>query len=219
MQPLVERGQQGRHCGLDRSAGGQRGRERASLLLLALLAATAPPAPGHRPATPVSTSACRLGETAIVVDTTAHRLYLCAGGAAERSFPVALGVNGVEKRRTGDNRTPLGIYALGTPRASGSFHRFVPVAYPTPAQARAGFTGSAIGIHGPPRHPGGRRAAAGAGGHRLDRRVLSRSRPTATSRPSCAGSTSAASASCVSRAPPANKVARVICRGSRGETT
>ena len=25
------------------------------------------------------------------------------------------------------------------------------MAYPTPAQARAGFTGSAIGIHGPPR--------------------------------------------------------------------
>jgi hypothetical protein len=123
----------------------------ASLLLVALLAATAPPAPGPRQTTPISTSACRAGETAIVVDTTAHRLYLCAAGAAERSFPVALGVNGVDKRRTGDNRTPLGIYALGTPRASGSFHRFVPVAYPTPAQARAGFTGSAIGIHGPPR--------------------------------------------------------------------
>ncbi len=87
----------------------------------------------------------------VVVDTTAHRLYLCARGAAERTFTVALGVNGVDKRRTGDNRTPLGIYPLGTPRASASFHRFVPVAYPTPAQARAGFTGSAIGIHGPPR--------------------------------------------------------------------
>jgi hypothetical protein len=121
----------------------------ASLLLIALLATTAPPAPGAGQMMPAG--ACRAGETAVVVDTTAHRLYLCAGGAADRSFPVALGANGVDKRRTGDNRTPLGVYALGTPRASASFHRFVPVAYPTPAQALAGFTGSAIGIHGPPR--------------------------------------------------------------------
>jgi hypothetical protein len=122
----------------------------ASLLLVTLLATTAPPAPRPGRTAPLSTSGCRAGETAIVVDTTAHRLYLCAGGAAERTFAVALGANGVDKRRAGDNRTPLGVYALGTPRASASFHRFVPVAYPTPAQARAGFTGSAIGIHGPP---------------------------------------------------------------------
>jgi len=118
----------------------------APLLLIGWLATATAPAPPARQA-----GACRAGESAVVVDTTAHRLYLCAGGAAERSFPVALGVNGVDKRRTGDNRTPLGIYALGTPRVSASFHRFVPVAYPTPAQARAGLTGSAIGIHGPPR--------------------------------------------------------------------
>ena len=121
----------------------------ASLLLAALLAATTPPAP-RAPET-AEPGACRAGENAVVVDATAHRLYLCAGGVAERSFTVALGANGVDKRRTGDNRTPLGVYALGAPRASASFHRFVPVAYPTPAQARAGFTGSAIGIHGPPR--------------------------------------------------------------------
>jgi L,D-peptidoglycan transpeptidase YkuD (ErfK/YbiS/YcfS/YnhG family) len=117
-----------------------------SLLLGALLASVAPPSPN-----PGQASVCRTAETAIVVDTTAHRLYLCARGAPERTFTVALGVNGVEKRRTGDNRTPLGSYPLGAPRASASFHRFVPVAYPTPEQARAGFTGSAIGIHGPPR--------------------------------------------------------------------
>ena len=113
------------------------------LLLVALLATSAPP--------PRQPDACSAGETAVVVDTTAHRMYLCAHGAAERSFTVALGANGVDKRRTGDNRTPLGTYPLGMPRASANFHRFVPVAYPTPAQARAGFTGSAIGIHGPPR--------------------------------------------------------------------
>ena len=122
----------------------------ATLLLVVSLAATTPPAPQPRQTQP-STSACGAGETAIVVDTTAHRLYLCERGVVVASFAVALGASGVDKRRTGDNRTPLGIYPLGTPRASANFHRFVPVAYPTPAQARAGFTGSAIGIHGPPR--------------------------------------------------------------------
>jgi murein L,D-transpeptidase YafK len=114
-----------------------------TLLLLALLATPA--------AMPRQPTVCRPGETVVVVDTTAHRLYLCEHGAVQASFAVALGVNGVDKRRAGDNRTPLGIYPLGVPRASASFHRFVPVAYPTPAQARAGFTGNAIGIHGPPR--------------------------------------------------------------------
>jgi hypothetical protein len=121
----------------------------ASLLFVALLTATAPPTPRSRQDRPSGT--CDAGETGVVVDTTAHRLHLCERGAVKARFAVALGMNGVDKRRTGDNRTPLGIYPLGTPRASASFHRFVPVAYPTPAQARAGLTGSAIGIHGPPR--------------------------------------------------------------------
>ena len=94
---------------------------------------------------------CALGETAIVVDTTGHRLHLCRDGARAQTFAVALGLNGVDKRRRGDNRTPLGVYGLGTPRASQWFHRFIPVEYPTPAQQRAGYSGSAIGIHGPPR--------------------------------------------------------------------
>jgi L,D-peptidoglycan transpeptidase YkuD (ErfK/YbiS/YcfS/YnhG family) len=96
-------------------------------------------------------SGCARGETAIVVNTSGHRLHLCRDGAREQTFTVALGVSGVDKRRQGDNRTPIGVYPLGAPRASQSFHRFIPVAYPTPAQQRAGYSGSAIGIHGPPR--------------------------------------------------------------------
>ena len=101
--------------------------------------------------TPALAPVCRAGESAVVVDTSAHRLHLCWRGEIERSFVVFLGIDGVDKRREGDNRTPLGTYTLGAPRASRSFHTFVPVAYPTPAQARMGFTGGAIGIHGPPR--------------------------------------------------------------------
>jgi murein L,D-transpeptidase YafK len=100
---------------------------------------------------PSSSRACRAAETAVVVDTHAHQLHLCGDGKIERTIAVALGVRGVGKQREGDNRTPLGRYGLGPPRGSQHFHIFVPVQYPTPAQARMGFTGGAIGIHGPPR--------------------------------------------------------------------
>ena len=98
-----------------------------------------------------SSAACAPAETAVVIDTRAHRMHLCAAGKIDRTFAVALGMRGVGKQRQGDMRTPLGRYGLGPPRASQGFHIFVPVQYPTPAQARLGFTGSAIGIHGPPR--------------------------------------------------------------------
>jgi len=98
-----------------------------------------------------SSSSCAPRETAVVVDTRAHQLHLCRAGNVDHSFTVALGASGVGKQRQGDNRTPLGRYGLGPPRASKNFHIFVPVGYPTAEQARMGFTGSAIGIHGPPR--------------------------------------------------------------------
>jgi len=78
-------------------------------------------------------------------------MHLCEGGKVDRTFAVALGTSGVGKQHEGDNRTPLGRYGLGSPRASKDFHVFVPVGYPTREQARMGFTGGAIGIHGPPR--------------------------------------------------------------------
>jgi len=118
------------------------------LLALALLCSSSPAASSSSAG---PSRGCRANETGIVVDTRAHQLHLCGDGKIERTFPVALGMRGVGKQRQGDNRTPLGRYGLGPPRASQHFHIFVPVQYPTPAQARMGFTGGAIGIHGPPR--------------------------------------------------------------------
>ena len=94
---------------------------------------------------------CGSRETAVVIDTRTHEMHLCDAGKIDRTFAVALGTRGVGKQREGDWRTPLGSYGLGPPRASKDFHVFVPVGYPTRAQARMGFTGGAIGIHGPPR--------------------------------------------------------------------
>ena len=94
---------------------------------------------------------CPASGDAVVVQTATHRLWLCTAGTAAARYAVALGRGGVGKRRRGDGRTPVGTYPLGAPRPSARYGTFIPIAYPTPAQAASGFTGSAVGIHGPPR--------------------------------------------------------------------
>jgi murein L,D-transpeptidase YafK len=107
-------------------------------------------------------SICRAGETAVVVNTEDHRLHLCQAGRPIAGYRVALGAGGTGKQREGDGKTPLGAYQLAPPRASASYGTFVHVGYPTPAQQRAGLTGSAVGIHGPPRGWSGGSALATA---------------------------------------------------------
>jgi murein L,D-transpeptidase YafK len=102
-------------------------------------------------ACPAAWSVCPEKGAALSVSTREHRLALCEGGRPVRSFPVALGSGGVGKTRQGDARTPLGLYPLGAPRPSEQFHTFIPVRYPTRAQRAHGRTGSAVGVHGPPR--------------------------------------------------------------------
>src|SRR5512138_3184523 len=96
-------------------------------------------------------SPCPASGDAVVVLTADRALWLCTAGTPAGRFEVALGRNGVGKRRRGDGRTPLGRYVLGAPRPSARYGTFIPIAYPTAAQASRGFTGSAVGIHGPPR--------------------------------------------------------------------
>ncbi len=69
----------------------------------------------------------------------------------EPTLPVALGSGGIDKRKQGDAKLPLGEYGLGEPRPSRKFHTFIPVGYPTAAQVRQGYTGGDVGVHGPPR--------------------------------------------------------------------
>ncbi len=105
------------------------------------------PAAAEEPAA----SPCPRAGHAIVVLTGERVLWLCTSGAPAARFAVALGRSGIGKHRRGDGRTPLGTYALGVPRPSVQFGTFIPISYPTPAQAAHGFTGGAVGIHGPPR--------------------------------------------------------------------
>ena len=120
----------------------------AALVLGALLGAALAAVAVRGPAA-ASVPRCPPTGTLVAVHSADHRLQLCRAGRVEGSFRVALGRGGLDKRREGDSRTPLGRYALGAPRASERFHRFVPVAYPTEAQRAEGRTGSAIGVHGP----------------------------------------------------------------------
>lgn len=94
---------------------------------------------------------CPDGAPRVVVDVRARRLSLCEAGKQAAAYPVSLGRGGTGRRRAEDNRTPLGRYGLGAPRASTRYHVFIPVAYPTPAQIREGYSGGDIGIHGPDR--------------------------------------------------------------------
>ena len=99
---------------------------------------------------------CESRGTALYVRTAAHRMYLCEAGETMETLAVALGTGGVNKRREGDAKVPLGEYALAPARASRDYHLFLHVGYPTSRQRQAGFTGSAVGVHGPPRgfdHP------------------------------------------------------------------
>ncbi len=55
------------------------------------------------------------------------------------------------KTREADGKTPLGQYALAAPRRSPGFGTFILIGYPTVAQVSGGYTGSAVGVHGPKR--------------------------------------------------------------------
>jgi murein L,D-transpeptidase YafK len=110
-----------------------------AILLLSLLGAVASPV-----------EPCGRFEAATVwVDTRAHRLYACESRASNRWYDIRLGRRGTGKMKAGDGKTPLGTYPLGQPRTSKRYGTFVPVGYPTLEQSRHGFTGSAIGVHGP----------------------------------------------------------------------
>lgn len=96
-------------------------------------------------------AACPPARTGVVILAKSHELLLCENGDVTATFSVSLGHGGLDKRREGDEKTPLGSYKLGTPRPSDKFHVFIPVAYPTPEQRRNGMNGGDVGIHGPKR--------------------------------------------------------------------
>lgn len=120
---------------------------RIAAILILLLAGSSAQAeePDRTPA------ACPVTGDWVAVFTLKREIWLCRHGSEVGRIPVALGRGGNGKLRTGDHRTPLGIYTFGAPRASKLYGTFIPFDYPTREQAATGHSGSAVGIHGPPR--------------------------------------------------------------------
>lgn len=97
------------------------------------------------------TTPCAGFDTELVVHTGTQTLFLCKNGEAVANFDVSFGEGGFDKRRRGDQKTPLGVYELSAPYPSEKFGTFIPIGYPTPAQEKAGYTGDMVGVHGPGR--------------------------------------------------------------------
>lgn len=100
------------------------------------------------PGTLLAAGTCPLS-SGINVDTSNRVLNICTRGSVIKSFKIALGFNGVGKKHSGDNKTPIGLYSLASPRKSSQFKVFIPILYPTSKQLAEGYTGRDVGIHGP----------------------------------------------------------------------
>lgn len=73
----------------------------------------------------------------------------CLQGKLDWAVKSAIGTAGLDKRIEGDRKTPTGTYWLGYPKKSLLYGLFIPVGYPNLDDIGLGYTGSAIGIHGP----------------------------------------------------------------------
>jgi L,D-peptidoglycan transpeptidase YkuD (ErfK/YbiS/YcfS/YnhG family) len=125
-------------------------RSRRAVVLAALVSLAVGIVRGARAPAAVDCSGAP-GKSRVVVDSARRSAALCEGERRVDAFTVRLGYRGLDKRAEGDGRTPSGIYVLEAPRPSAAFGTFIPVDFPTEAQRRAGYSGSAIGVHGPNR--------------------------------------------------------------------
>jgi L,D-peptidoglycan transpeptidase YkuD (ErfK/YbiS/YcfS/YnhG family) len=94
---------------------------------------------------------CSAPDSRVFVDLKKHSLALCEKEKLVEVFNVRLGRGGIGKTQEGDGKTPSGTYALGEPRPSKRFGTFIPIGFPTEEQKKMGYSGSAVGVHGPPR--------------------------------------------------------------------
>jgi hypothetical protein len=116
----------------------------AALAVVAALAAGCakpPPEPAPPPAAepaPAPPALC-LRVEAIVVRKSERALVAACEGGGELRLPVALARAAGPKQARGDQRMPEGEYRIGAPpRRSARFHRFLPIDYPSPADAERG---------------------------------------------------------------------------------
>lgn len=100
---------------------------------------------------PAVESLCEKRDKLIVYTPKHSTLVACVGGQVAWTAKAAIGSKGLGKKKEGDRKTPVGTYWLGYPRKSNLFGIFIPVGYPNKEELKLGYTGYAIGIHGPMR--------------------------------------------------------------------
>jgi|JI10StandDraft_1071094.scaffolds.fasta_scaffold96440_4 murein L,D-transpeptidase YafK len=97
----------------------------------------APPSPAPPPPDPLSLPC----PSVVRLEVRKHDRVLeahCPGGGLRR-FPIALSREPIgAKRRRGDQRIPEGAYRIAGPARTSRFHLFLPIDYPSPADADRG---------------------------------------------------------------------------------
>lgn len=98
----------------------------------------APPSiPEAQPETPAASLPCKRAERIDVSKSQRSLTVRCVGGGT-LTFPIALSRERGPKRVAGDERMPEGVYRIaGAPRKS-RFHVFIPIDYPSRADADRG---------------------------------------------------------------------------------
>ena len=92
----------------------------------------------------------------VVVKKAERKLYLYRGSEILKTYRVSLGKQpDGHKERSGDSRTPEGIYTLDWRNPNSKFFRSIHISYPNPtdrydARERGDAPGGAIMIHGQP---------------------------------------------------------------------
>lgn len=72
-------------------------------------------------------------------------LLVRAGESIERQFRIAIGSGGAgDKQRSGDNKTPVGVYRIVGFRAESPFHYFIQIGYPNIKDAFQGLKSQLI---------------------------------------------------------------------------
>lgn len=129
-----------------RAARADRARSRAGPALAALLAACGGSTPSAASSRPSVAASCT-GIVRIDVRKDERALHAHCEGGAVVVLPAAFGREPQgRKRRVGDLRTPEGLYHVAQAGRGSRFHRFIPLDYPSRADADAALAVGALSI-------------------------------------------------------------------------
>lgn len=96
-----------------------------------------PPAPEAQPETPPASLLCKRAERIEVSKSQRSLTVRCVGGGT-LTFPIALSRERGPKRAANDERMPEGAYRIAGPPRKSRFHVFIPIDYPSRADADRG---------------------------------------------------------------------------------